>query len=328
MLQLHIHHLLLLLLGIMISWADAASVSSSNNIITLALSGCPHSCGNISILYPFGIGVGCYRNQSSGSGGGFEIICNASFKPPKPFFIRSNTTLEVIEIEASSEVVHVRNSVSYKCFNDSRSHEASMDLDGTPFTISDDRNQFFSLGCDTIAVIETCKDGLCFVGSVGWSKCRTSAEVKDATCQGIGCRSDDISKHLKNFDVYIIDRAINSNSSFSSNGTFSEFDSTCRYAFIGDHKRYKFSKADLSLDYMNFNHKIGDEVPLVLDWVAGNETSCEKAKLSMGKPNPTFACGDNTDCDDSSGIGYRCKCQPGYEGNPYLPHGCQGKQGF
>ncbi|KAL5980107.1 hypothetical protein ACLOJK_036574 [Asimina triloba] len=259
MLQLHVH---LLLLGIIISWADAASVSSSNNIITLALSGCPHSCGNISIPYPFGIGVGCYRNQSSGSGGGFEIICNASFTPPKPFFIRSNTTLEVIEIEASREVGHVRNSVSYSCFNDSRSHEASVDLDGTPFTISDDRKKFFSLGCGTIAGIVTCKDGLdglCFVGSVCWSNCRTSAEVKDATCQGIGCCSDDISKHHKYFGVLIIDRAIYSNSSFSSNGTF-EFDSTCRYAFIGDHTRYKFSKADLSLNYLNFIHKIGDEV--------------------------------------------------------------------
>ncbi|KAL5985069.1 hypothetical protein ACLOJK_038906 [Asimina triloba] len=255
---LHVHHLLLLLLGIMISWADAAGVSSStNNIIPLALPG--------------------------GSGGGFEIICNASFTPPKPFFIRSNTTLEVIEIEASREVGHVRNSVSYSCFNDSRSHEASVDLDGTPFTISDDRNKFFSLGCGTIAGIVTCKDGLdglCFVGSVCWSNCRTSAEVKDATCQGIGCCSDDISKHLKYFGVLIIDRAIYSNSSFSSNGTF-ECDSTCRYAFIGDHTRYKFSKADLSLNYLNFIHKIGDEVPLVLDWVAGSETSCGEAKIRL-----------------------------------------------
>ncbi|CAN6328994.1 unnamed protein product [Urochloa humidicola] len=46
----------------------AAAVASSSTPESKNTTGCPDSCGDISIQYPFGIGVGCFRN-------GFEIIC-------------------------------------------------------------------------------------------------------------------------------------------------------------------------------------------------------------------------------------------------------------
>ncbi|KAM3337098.1 hypothetical protein P3S68_032798 [Capsicum galapagoense] len=61
---------------------------------------------------------------------------------------------------------------------------------------------------------------------------------------------------------------------------------------------------------------------MVVDWVIGN-VNCNKAVR-----RPKYACGKNSRClDDTTrpAGGYRCNCSPCYQGNPYLPHGCQGK---
>ncbi|MFQ6669672.1 hypothetical protein Gotur_034822 [Gossypium turneri] len=49
-------------------------------------------------------------------------------------------------------------------------------------------------------------------------------------------------------------------------------------------------------------------------------TSCKEAKMDT----KNFACQENSNCVDSeNNSGYFCKCFKGYEGNPYLPNGCQ-----
>nr|POE73337.1 wall-associated receptor kinase 2 [Quercus suber] len=60
-------------------------------------------------------------------------------------------------------------------------------------------------------------------------------------------------------------------------------------------------------------------MPMVLDWAIGNETCNDVEKKS------NYICGDNSSCQNSEdSSGYRCKCKDGYDGNPYLPNGCQG----
>ncbi|GLT65855.1 hypothetical protein SLA2020_382590 [Shorea laevis] len=61
-------------------------------------------------------------------------------------------------------------------------------------------------------------------------------------------------------------------------------------------------------------------LPMVLDWAIGNET-CEYAQSKSD-----YVCGGNSTCydlPDNATYGYRCKCKDGYDGNPYLPLGCQ-----
>ncbi|KAK4400405.1 Wall-associated receptor kinase [Sesamum angolense] len=60
-------------------------------------------------------------------------------------------------------------------------------------------------------------------------------------------------------------------------------------------------------------------IPMIHEWAVGN-TSCDKATESLDE----YVCGHNTHCVDYYPVqGYRCECNNGYGGNPYLPQSCQ-----
>ncbi|KAL5985064.1 hypothetical protein ACLOJK_038901 [Asimina triloba] len=268
-----------------------------------ALPGCQEECGGIKIPYPFGVGEGCYRAENEW----YRITCNQSFSPPKPFIGSGNLQI----IEASLETVLVQNWIASLCYNKSDGSidnltSQSVMLYGTPYTFSYTRNRFIVLGCDSFALFQGSKDVNFTSGCI--SLCASTKSVVNGSCSGIGCCQTDIPRGLKRFAALV--RSINNH---SESGDFNP----CSYAFLGDSSKFSFSVAQLT--DKDFVSKTKDAVPLVLDWAVGNQT-CEQAR----KNSTSFACGTNTNCSDSTnGPGYRCSCLPGYEGNPYLLHGCQ-----
>jgi hypothetical protein len=164
---------------------------------------------------------------------------------------------------------------------------------------------FTAVGCDTIAMV-TNMDAT--FGAACLSLCTRNVTMsKNNSCSGSGCCQTSIPKGLKSLDITI--------QSFNNHTDVFEFN-PCGFAFLEDK-----DSLDLSDWPLSRTPKPNDTSNVVIEWVAQTET-CEKAQANKS----SYACGINTNCNYSdNGQGYRCACNEGFEGNPYLEKGCQGK---
>ncbi|KAK2972073.1 hypothetical protein RJ640_010236 [Escallonia rubra] len=291
------------LCGLALTLATAAdNTTTITKATTIAKPGCQTRCGNLTVPYPFGIGPG--SNCSIGEG--FDITCNTSFYPPKPFIGKGN--IEIYDI--SDTQVRVHNVMAKKCYNQTGGlvdyNTASTDLNTSPYSFSE-VNTFTVIGCDDLALISGSEQRNFSCGCA--SVCSKARDVPNGSCSGIGCCQTSLPKGSQYF--------VASLSSWQNHRDVWSFN-PCSYAFLGERDSFTFRGAsDLSdPDFMN---RTKAKVPLVLDWVIGNQ-SCFVAQKSND-----FACESNSYCVDSdSGYGgYRCSCNKGYEGNPYISPGCQ-----
>ncbi|VFQ91672.1 unnamed protein product [Cuscuta campestris] len=271
--------------------------------------GCPQKCGNLTVPYPFGVGLGsgCALNPS------FEINCNESSStnnPPTPLIMN----LKVYDISESE--VRVSTSVSGVCYTQTGSilgqFLSRTDLgNSSPYTFSD-KNKFTVIGCDDAAVVSgnNSLTGQSFT-SICPSACVKPEEVHGGTCEGAqGCGQVSVPKGLRDLNVRAMVTSYGHTRMWSAN--------PCGYAFLGEAGRFQFRGLD-DLSDLNFIRRVSASVPVVLDWAIGNLT-CEGARK-----REDYACLGKSHCvdmDNGTG-GYRCKCDHGYQGNPYITHGCQ-----
>ncbi|XP_062226172.1 putative wall-associated receptor kinase-like 16 [Phragmites australis] len=263
---------------------------------------CQKQCGDVEIHYPFGIGVNCSLEEL------FSVKCQVQDGISKPIF---GENFELLNISLANSTVRVLNQIATYCYNDTSgdmdSHYWGIKSKNTPYRFSDIHNKFTVIGCNTIGYIGD--EGSYLSGCV--STCGNLSDLTDGSCSGIGCCQTAIPRGMDNYKV---------NFNMVTNASQILRFSRCSYAVLVEAEAFNFSTAYITTN--KFNDTNAGQVPMVIDWAIRNETSCEKAKRNE---TGTYAClSGNSECVNSAnGPGYVCNCSKGFQGNPYLPDGCQ-----
>jgi hypothetical protein len=284
---------------IIIIFAIVAAAAATT--ATIPKPGCPSHCGDVEIPFPFGLKEGCFLDE------GFSITCHNSTTP-----MRGN--IPVRNISTDTHEMHLMTSVSRDCYQYNNStYEYSSAYTNSHSnwlkffrrTISNRKNKFTVMGCDTIAYLSGYQNGELY--KIGCSsECPSLNNVVSGSCSGVGCCEIGFPDGLKNITVNV--------QSYYNHSKVWKFN-PCGYAFVVEKGKFNFSASYLK------NYTI-ERLPMVVDWSVGN-LRCEEARNE-----PNFACKENSECTDpqTSQAGYLCKCKKGYKGNPYLQdkEGCQG----
>jgi len=286
----------------------ATTTPGSGSSNSLAMPGCPNMCGNVSIPYPFGIGEGCFRK-------GFNVTRDTE---EQTAYLGTGKTFKVFDINLSQGEARVQKYIAYNYYNGNENtglpeydQESSFRY-GHSFTISSTKNKFTAIGCATIAVIQG-KNQHEYTSACG-SFCSEDSIENSTECTGMGCCQTSIPSNLRHYHISFL-------TVDGMNYTAVKNFSPCSYAFVAEADWFKFKTSYAKstefgeLYYGNRDHG----VHMVLDWVVDNKT-CGQAKKTK-----SYAClAMNSACIDAqNGLGYRCNCSQGYEGNPYLKEGCQ-----
>uniref|UniRef100_A0A0D3HAJ3 Protein kinase domain-containing protein n=1 Tax=Oryza barthii TaxID=65489 RepID=A0A0D3HAJ3_9ORYZ len=168
------------------------------------ITGCPDRCGDVDIPYPFGIGPNCSR------GDGFDIACNTTnstgvLVPTLAAARRHAIQVQKLTVFPRPEV-KVMLPVAYTCYNSGGNvtkqfyGDVELNNEGV-YRISDERNMFVVIGCNTVAWNQHGDSGgkglyrnLYYAGCVTY--CGDSRSAMDGKCAGVGCCHVDIPPEL------------------------------------------------------------------------------------------------------------------------------------
>lgn len=262
-----------------------------------AKPGCQERCGNLIIAYPFGIGrPGCYLDEA------FRVECDGSTQVATLPYV-SGTTI----FNFSEDTITVMGIVIPMPHSSTSGKNLVGDISSgflePYFSFSYTMNKFMAVGCDIFAYLKDSVNGNVIIGCASLCESSTSfaSQPDFSSCSGYGCCQTLFQKKLGNFSGAVLTMNTK-HSAWASN--------QCSYIVIVEKSFTKLNEISFS------GCKPHHGTPMVLDWSVGN-LSCANTKKTI--------CGHNTYCDNSTrDVGYLCRCSQGYQGNPYLPHGCQG----
>ncbi|KAI9123215.1 hypothetical protein K1719_006104 [Acacia pycnantha] len=259
--------------------------------------GCNYTCGNVSIPYPFGTSDNCHIDD------GYFINCstatNSSSSSAQPIAYLTRSSIKVLNISLDPPELTVSADVSYHCYNSS---SWSNWIRFGKFSISNTKNRFTVVGCDTYAYFSDLNSTF----RTGCSlSCSNETRFEEAgACSGVGCCQTSFPQAIRNYNITLW--------SYNNYAKVHDFN-PCGYAFVAKQGSFNFSKREL----LGLSNRT--QFPMVVDWAISNQT-CLEAKKDARR----YACKQNSRCKKSlSGIGYYCVCEDGFRGNPYLNNGCK-----
>lgn len=307
----------MMLILLLYKWCICTASSSSDELAQppIARKNCESLCGDVSIPYPFGIGIPnnhCYFDEW------YEIECNISGNGEKPFLRRLQ--VEVLSISTDDATLQVMSPITYFNCRGKQSPPVA-NLMGSPFEYSA-VNIFVAVSCGLFASVLSGPNNTTVAGCMS-----TCAPSFPYFCNyGINCCQTTLppSVTTSNFSAVMQQE----DERRGNNAT------DCKvYAFLVDGEW--FDKTHNSTSGFSLTDIEGkDMVPIKLDWSLSLENNTSLIKLFEGftsdidtsrrSPNDsTPSCFRYIDALVNQ-TRYQCNCPPGFEGNPYLLQPCQG----
>ncbi|XP_011078223.2 wall-associated receptor kinase-like 8 [Sesamum indicum] len=271
-------------------------MTSAAVALSLAKRGCQDTCGNVTIPYPFGIGSECYANSS------FAVVCDNSTNPARLHL--SSIQLEILDISLHGTVRVVQRVFPMTCSDEQKTQSLGKSLVGSPFTISSIQNSLTVLGCRNSVWLRANKTTI-----TGGCMALCDYNSRDTSCNGINCCKITIPMGLQELQVTYQSIANDKN-----NTPF------CGYAFLADMKWFRedYGKYNGLRSYLldPFDGEFGN-ASMVLEWEYARSVKFIRSSFCVYPGDTSFA------AFNYETLSKVCYCDFGFEGNPYLPEGCQ-----